>query len=47
MVKMLEKLPMREKCGQIKGALESPAGCERVGNYAKGIYLMSQNEWAV
>ena len=32
--KKLEKLAMLEQCGQIKAALESPAGCERVGNYA-------------
>ena len=31
--KKLEKLAMLEQCGQIKAALESPAGCERVGNY--------------
>jgi hypothetical protein len=30
---LLEKLATLEQCGQIKAALESPAGCERVGNY--------------
>ena len=33
-LKKLEKIAMLEQCGQIKAALESPAGCERVGNYA-------------
>ena len=32
-LKKLEKIAMLEQCGQIKAALESPAGCERVGNY--------------
>jgi hypothetical protein len=32
-LKLLEKLAMLEQCGQIKAALESLAGCERVGNY--------------
>ena len=35
--KKLEKLAMLEQCGQIKAALEYPAGCERVGNYANCI----------
>ena len=34
-LKKLEKIAMLEQCGQIKAALESPAGCERVGNYGK------------
>ena len=29
----LEKMATLEQWGQIKAALESPAGCERVGNY--------------
>ena len=32
-LKKLEKIAMVEQCGQIKAALESPAGCERVDNY--------------
>ena len=39
--KKLEKLAMLEQCGQIKAALESPAGCERVGNYAQSLQLGS------
>ena len=36
---LLEKIVMLEQCGQIKAALESPAGCERVGNYVHWIVL--------
>jgi hypothetical protein len=32
-LKLLQKLATLEQWGQIKAALESPAGCEMVGNY--------------
>ena len=35
---------MLEQCGQIKAALESPAGCERVGNYEKALEASCQSQ---